>query len=187
MIKLSTLLEKKGDIYEYGCIYMTVKFSYLSQIHKLINPDDLYEEEGDRTYGFEDEPHITLLYGVNPDIDINDIKPLVSFIYIPKLKINNISCFDSNENYDVLKFDIEGGRCEKLNNRLQKLPHQQNEDKYHPHLTICYLKKGKADKYIKKFKDIEYIIIPNRYVFSLPNGIKKNIVTVQKTDHNKKK
>ena len=97
---------KKKDEYGYGCVMLYFKFPDLKEIQKTINKKDLYKKgEG---YGFEDEPHVTLLYGLHSE-EIADKKVLDSVRDIPygKLKLHNISMFD-NPDYDVLKFDVQG-------------------------------------------------------------------------------
>jgi len=69
--------EKKGDSYDYGCVMLYFGFSQINKIHDAINPDHLYTEDEDRTYGLEDEPHCTLLYGLHKEVTVDDIKDLV--------------------------------------------------------------------------------------------------------------
>lgn len=175
MIKLSDLiLEKKDGNYKYGCVYLNFKFPYVRQIHNFINPDDIYEEEDDNTYGYEDNPHITILYGIDEKVPVSQVRQLIKFIYFPVFEIHNVSYFE-NEKCDVLKFDVEGGKFDKIHNRLKQLPHKESEYEYHPHMTICYLKKGTADKYVKKFEGLRFKIQPTRYTYSKADGTKINI------------
>ena len=59
------LNEKAGDVYEYGCAMLYFDFPEINKVHDAIDPKELYEEEDDRSYGIENEPHTTLLYGLH--------------------------------------------------------------------------------------------------------------------------
>lgn len=165
---LKILLEKKGDTYDKGAVMLDVTVPIM-QIHKKIDKDDLYEEEEDRTYGLEDEPHITLLYDLE-DINSNKVIKIIKTFHFHPLILHNISIFD-NENYDVLKFDVKSPNnyLSKINKALQTLLNKNDFD-YHPHLTVGYFKKGTVNKYLKIFKDVEFEVIPKYVIHSKPNG-----------------
>jgi 2'-5' RNA ligase len=164
--------EKKGDSYSSGCAMLYFDFPQMSEIHGKISKDDLYEEEGDRTYGLENEPHVTLLFGIHSDdVEDKDIMETCCTIKYGSLTLHNISAF-KNEKYDVLKFDIKGDGLQECNKKLSVYPHSNSFPDYHPHCTIAYLKSGTADKYIKEMKDIEYKVDPKQVVYSKPSGEK---------------
>jgi 2'-5' RNA ligase len=135
-------------------------------------------EEEDGSYGLEDEPHATLLYGLHSDeIDDDDVLSASIKSGIPdELNLHNASCFN-NDKYDVLKFDVDDDHLHKINAELTKLPHTTDYPDYHPHSTIAYLKKGKGEKYTQKLKDALYTVNPSKIVYSKPNGdkIEKNL------------
>jgi hypothetical protein len=65
-IKLIDLLkEGSNQTYDYGCVMLYFDFPLMDKIHNVIDPKDIYYEEGDRSFGLEDEPHTTLLYGLH--------------------------------------------------------------------------------------------------------------------------
>ncbi len=172
MIKLMELLSKNHKN-EFGCIMLKVKFDLISQMHKFISKDDLYEADG---YGLETEPHITLIYGLTDDnIDIKKLINSLQYCVWSPVKINNVSCFENDE-FDVLKFEVENKTTfEKANKILNKLPCSPSEFDYHPHMTIAYLKPGKGNKYVEKFKEAEYTVLPMNYIFSKMDGTQKKI------------
>ena len=179
MIKLANLiLEKKGDSYDSGAVMLYITFPK-NAVHSKISNNDLYEEEGDRTYGIEDEPHITLLYGLNSEkIKDEDIKKCILNFTFPELLLHNISLF-KNEKYDVLKFDVKDKNkiLYKCNKALQKFPFTSDYPDYHPHCTIAYLKPGLGDKYVKMFKKLKFGVEPEFCVYSKPDGSKIKITT----------
>jgi hypothetical protein len=154
MIKLTNiLLEKQGDKYEYGCVMLKVS-KPPPFLYDYINPKDLYEEVGDRSYGIEDEPHITLLYGLHPKISKKEIESILDSFTFTTVKMMKPSLF-KNEKYDVVKCDIISGELHKINSELKKLPHTSNFPNYHPHITICYMKAGLGDGFIKNFSTMD--------------------------------
>lgn len=168
--------EKKNEVYEYGCAMLYFDLPELDIISSKINTDDLYTEEGNRGYGIEDEPHLTLLYGLHDTVEESEVFNIIVKYDISDLKLYNVSAF-KNEKFDVLKFDVgypvKGGSfLRKINKELSGLPHTTDYPDYHPHSTIAYLKRGMSDKYIKMFKDKEYIVNPKYIVYSKPDGTK---------------
>ena len=175
---LLTEAEKKDHKHEYGClmVYLNVNEESWKELQDMIDEDDLYTEEGDSSYGREVEPHVTILYGLHDDIEDEDIEEDIKEIKEPKIAFKSISSFD-NPKYDVLKFDVDSKDLTKLNKKFKEYPFTSNFPDYHPHATTCYLKPGKAEKYIKKLneflKDNELEINPSKIVYSKANGSKK--------------
>jgi 2'-5' RNA ligase len=165
--------EKKGDTYSYGCAMLYFDFPQMKEIHDQIEEGDLYTEEEDRTYGLEDEPHCTLLYGLHDDVTLDQIKEVVGKFKFDKLKLHNASLFENQ--YDVLKFDVQGDSLKECNEALTDLPHTNDFPDYHPHATIAYIKKGIGEKYTKKLKDKEYEVKPTYIVYSEADGTKTKI------------
>jgi 2'-5' RNA ligase len=175
MIKLLDLLiEKKGDSYEYGCVMLYFDFPLMNKIHDGIDSKDLYEEEDDRTYGLEDEPHVTLLFGLHNDVSLDDIKKILDKFTFSTCKIYNASLF-KNEKYDVLKFDIKGENLHACNKALKQYPYTNKFPDYHPHMTIGYLKPGMGEKYTNMLKEQEFELVPKYAVYSEPDGTKSKI------------
>jgi 2'-5' RNA ligase len=172
------VIEKSGDSYSYGCVMLYFNFPKMNDIHSKIDEKDLYEEENDRTYGLEDEPHITLLYGLEKEVTPNQVKEILENFTFGPCKLYNASLFENE--YDVLKFDVRyptkgGAFLHKCNTALRSLPYQNDYPDYHPHMTIGYLKKGMGKKYTKMLKDQEYDLTPTHAVFSQPSGNKVKI------------
>lgn len=172
------IMEKTGDTYDYGCVMLYFNFDQLEEIHAKIDQEDLYVEENDRTFGLEDEPHVTLLYGLHNDVTLDRIKNVIGNSTFDKLVLHNVSLFENE--YDVLKLDIRyptrgGAFLHKCNKDLAKLPHTNSYPDYHPHCTIAYLKKGMGAKYVEMFNELEYNIEPTHVVYSHADGEKTEI------------
>lgn len=124
--------------------------NFVKKIQKGIKEDELYTEEGNEDYGLEKQCHVTVAACLDNDIDVEKLKeqlPLSIDCY--GAFCTNISKFE-NEGFDVLKCSI---CCDILNlthNRIAKKFSLHTEFKeFNPHLTIAYLKKGMADKYLQ--------------------------------------
>lgn len=173
--------------YDYGCSMLFFSTKPFQKIYKNIDENDLYNEEN---LGIENEPHVTLLYGIHDGghethnrLSDSEIELLIQLSYpelddydnpLP-LKLQNISYFDK-EKYDVLKFDVSGDYIFDINKNLRDhFEYTTDFPKYHPHCTIAYLKKGKAKKYIKLFKKQEFEILPQKIVYSRPGKEKQTV------------
>jgi 2'-5' RNA ligase len=167
------LLEKEGDSYSYGCVMLYFKNPEMEKLQADIDTSDIYEEDEDKTYGLEDKPHVTLLYGLHSnDIEDSDVMNLVKSTKMENITLENISLF-KNDKYEVLKFDADASYLHKINKELcDNFPYSSDYPDYHPHSTIAYLKKGTGDKYVKKFEKIVATVTPDQIVYSKPNGDK---------------
>lgn len=174
------LFKKPKRVYEYGCVMIGLKLddNEWNNIQDMIDEEDLYlgdKESGtDGGFGRELDPHVTVLFGIHADVPDQDVEKYINECKKPELELQKISTFE-NELFDVLKFDVNSPDLHKLNELFKNLPHTTSYPNYHPHATICYLKKGMGDKYKKKMKDIDPIIItPNKILYSKPDGTKKS-------------
>jgi 2'-5' RNA ligase len=178
MIKLLDLLkENSTSTYDYGCVMLYFNFPQINKIHDAIDPKDIYSESEDKTFGLEDEPHTTLLYGLHEEVSLDDIKQVLNEFVYDKCIVHTPSLFE-NEKYDVLKFDVKGNNLHETNASLKQFPFTSNFPNYHPHLTIGYLKPGTGKRYVEmlnKAKANKYELIPQYAVYSQPDGIKNQI------------
>lgn len=171
------LFKKSKRKYDYGCVmvYLNLDGDKWTDIQKMIEDKDIYNGEGDTegTFGRELDPHITILFGIHADVPDEDVEKYIEKIKTPEIELNKISIFE-NELFDVLKFDVKSDDLHELNKDFKKLPHTSDYPNYHPHTTICYLKKGLGKEYMKKMKDVEPIQIDvDKIVYSKSDGSKK--------------
>jgi len=119
---------------------------------------ELFTQEGNKwKYGVEDEPHITLLWGIHT----KNVEKVTTALEGQKggvVKLGKIGMFE-NEEYDVLKVDIISYSLRRLNGELKaNLKHASTHSEYNPHITLAYLKCGNAEKYIKdkRFENLKF-------------------------------
>ena len=180
MIKMMSLLnEDKNHKYEYGCVMLYFTFPEMKYLHNMIDPKDIYTEEGDGSFGLEDEPHTTLLFGLHDTVSLDDVKEVLKKFTFGNLIAHQPSLFE-NKKFDVLKFDMKypnkgDNFLHRCNNVLKNYPFTSDFPDYHPHMTIGYIKSGKGNKYVRKIGQIEYTLTPQYAVFSQPDGTKTKI------------
>ena len=169
--------ERSGVAYDYGCAMLYFSFDELNEVQSLIDENDVYIDPEDDSFGLEDEPHTTLLFGLHEEVTKEQVESVLDKFTYSTCKVFNPSIF-KGEKYDVLKFDTSGDYLKETNDELKKFPHTSTHPKYHPHLTIGYITKGKGQHYVdllNKNKFNEYWIAPQYAVYSTPSGKKHKI------------
>jgi len=173
--ELRKINEASGNTYSYGCAMIYFNMPEMDDLHAKIEERDIYMEDGDNSYGLENEPHVTLLYGIHSDEVSDDevMKLLNSFkSTLNTIKLTKVSKFE-NSKFEVLKFDAEGDVLHEINSTLCKeLPFTTDYPDYHPHMTIAYLKPKMAQKYIDILEGMNFELEPVKFVYSKPDGTK---------------
>lgn len=154
--------------YEYGCVMAIINEDASKKIidigKKLIPDDILYFEEG-QDYGREDEPHVTIKFGLTDNYSKDTIGKLFSKIEPFKITLVSIDIF-SNQKFDVVKFNVESDVLKKLNSLLNKLPNEDEYPTYNPHLTLAYVNPGEGKRFKKQINPIQLSV--NRIKYSNP-------------------
>lgn len=119
------------------------------KLAEMVKDDDLHE------YGRETQPHVTVLYGITPNVSAktNTQQALAKCgLSEIKARIGECSKFTNEaENFEVLKFEIISEDLHRLNKHLcNSVDYTTDYPDYNPHMTIAYVKRGCADKYINK-------------------------------------
>lgn len=171
------LFKEKHD---YHCLLLPINDDYVKANIKLlqrkIKPEDIYNDDSNK-FGLELSPHVTILYGLKNEKDYSEL--VKYFKNKPEIKftIGEISLFENNESYDVLKFNIISSDLVKYNSYVK-----ENFDcditfpNYQPHLTIAYVKKGSGKKYLNLDSDlVDEVFRESDLQFSLADGKKLKI------------
>ncbi len=162
---------KESTSYDYGCVMVEVPVKNWNEITSTINKDDLYEVEGEN-YGISENPHLTLLYGLKPNITKEQIEEVLKRVIDGDkiiVEIENIDLFE-NENFDVVKFNIKKTeQLQRIFDALSELPNENTYPDYKPHMTIAYVKKGLGKKYTKTYS---HKVSSNDICYSMANGEK---------------
>jgi 2'-5' RNA ligase len=146
-------LESDAGMYKYSSTQCTLSSDDASSFLEYVSAIDenhLYHAaEGEDKYGREDEPHVTILYGIKGN-EAAPIELSTQGCGPIKVKLGAISAFvNDDKEYDVLKVDVESDDLRRLHALLRASTDNDYEwDNYHPHLTLAYLRKGLAAQYI---------------------------------------
>ncbi len=152
-------IENTDDLKEepvYGCVMMDAKIDNWEEYHLSgIDEKDLYEKPNDDSYGLEETPHVTIVYGIHEDeIDPQTIADVMEENMEPMtLAVTEIDVFEGEE-YDVVKYNLPLTEQLKTYRALfMKFPNTQTFDEYHPHMTIAYVLPGKGEKYKRSLRE----------------------------------
>jgi hypothetical protein len=171
--------DKKDRKYEYSSLMFNLP-EYLAD--NIISwgfdhiPDDfLFYDPKDMSFGREMHTHITLMYGLNT-AKVKYISKLFLKEKSFSCKLGEIDLFTKNERFDVLIINVNCDNLHKLNQKIcRELDVTITHPIYIPHVTICYLKKNKGNKYVgnKDFNNEKFEL--NELIFSSKNGTKTPI------------
>ena len=169
--------ENSASTYDFGCVMLYFDFPELAELQHQILVDDIYFESGDKTFGLEDEPHCTLLYGLHKTVSVEDVRRVIEGFTYSSCDVHTPSLFKS-EKYDVLKFEVDGENIYETNKALIEYPYTNSYSTYNPHLTVAYLQPGRGEKYVEMFnrkKKNKFWLHPQYVVYSTPNGDKHKL------------
>lgn len=156
-----------NESYSYSCVMATVDYDHiLTWSKKHISEKDLYYKENKS--GYETEPHITVLYGLHTT-NADEIKELLKDEGKFDIKFGKVSKF-KNDDYDVLKIEVESDKLRKLNDKLKTLKYTSTYNSYKPHCTLAYVKKDTCENLIGNKEFFNKKIEIKELVFSPSNG-----------------
>jgi len=150
MQSLSKFLFESEDIHDYYSVQLDFPgLTTYDKVIEIIDKSDLLPlpKEDSRPTGVEEEPHITVAYGFHDDFK-NEIEKLVEDYGPIEVRFGNMKMFADNPNHDCIVVEAKSKKLMQLRRALiREFPNTQTFDNYIPHLTLAYLKKGKADIY----------------------------------------
>lgn len=151
--------------------------SIIKDLQKKIPSRELYTEEDNEDYGLERQSHVTLVPCLDNDIDIDKLKSYLKPIDEYDIVLTDISKFECEE-FDVLKCAVKSKALKDTNKEIVDKFETHSEYKdYNPHMTIAYMKKGMADKYLKKILDKLILLKAKNFNFSYFDGNKDKNIT----------
>ncbi len=151
--------------------------SIIKDLQKKIPSRELYTEEDNKDYGLEKQSHVTLVPCLDNDIDIDKLKSYLKPINKYDIVLTDISKFEC-EKFDVLKCAVKSKALKDTNKEIVDKFETHSEYKdYNPHMTIAYMKKGMADKYLKKILDKLILLKAKNFNFSYFDGNKDKNIT----------
>ena len=146
---------------QYGCVLALLETSAIfNKIYSLIKKDDLAKD------GMEEEPHVTIFYGLHEEVTTDDVREALDGLSIGQIRLSGISIFE-NEDADVLKMDVvDSPGLVAMHDMIKgALPNSETYPDYEPHVTIAYLKSGMGKKYVTN-KSLNYPMSVKDIVYS---------------------
>lgn len=143
--------------------------------YKKVKDKDLYTPPEDYIHGREEEPHVTVLYGIHSQLP-TEVTKLISNGLSFDIKLKNVSIFTNNAMFDVVKVEAISPSLNYFNSLLRNnVGNTQYFNNYQPHVTVAYIKKGKCSDLCggADFKDVKWNV--NTVIFSSKNGEKTPI------------
>lgn len=166
--------EVKKTSYKYCCLMLQYKVTktWWDSLQDLIDEKDIVRVDG--AYGREKwrDAHVTIMYGLHADADIEDIKECVLDIPVRDIRIEKVSIFEGST-YDVVKLDVDYEFLKKMNRSLRILPNTKTFNTYKPHMTLAYVKKGKGKLYAQTLSTkLKKTLKPNNFKYTNKKGEK---------------
>lgn len=139
-------------VYSYSCAMFNLSDDIAEKIleweRENIPESSLYIDVDAGIDGYESVPHVTIKYGIHT-IDNTEIEKLVKDYGPVTLQLNEVSKFDTNPDFDVIKIAIKSHQLNKLNKIISENTECTDDfDEYIPHATLAYVKKGSCDHLI---------------------------------------
>lgn len=169
----SMLLERDDVKRSKGCVMAELKIGGgdWKEIQSHIEDDEIYNK--DDKFGREDAPHVTVLYGILPDVSDEDVEAVIDTFESFEVELNEVGMFENDGEFDVVKFNVSNKTLTKYNKLLKELPYENDYPTYEAHATIAYVDKGKGKDIIERFKDVK------------PMSFKVNTIKYSKADKSK--
>lgn len=148
---------RKQETYDYSCVLFDIPKDIAKKAQEIcienIMDEVLYEIDeshgDDIKYGRETDSHVTIKWGLHTD-DPEEVRELLENFPAFEIKLGKISLFeskDTKEEYEVLKIEVIGSDLRRLNKKISETFKVTDTHKeYKPHMTLCYIKKGKCPK-----------------------------------------
>lgn len=142
-------------------------------ICSIIQQEDVLQQEN---RGIEHNPHVTVLYGFYSFVTPKEVMEVLMQCNAPTIRLGHVGIFEDHPEFDVVMITVESQGLAKLNLELTKLPNEETFPTYHPHVTIAYVKKGTAKKYLGTVVGLpEDEILLTHAEYSMPSGEKIQI------------
>ena len=149
--------------------YLMVKFAtptFISNLQSIITPDELYYDGGLHN-GLEDESHVTLAHKLNRNTSLGLLQSYLMPLSAYTATLTSVIMFDNAADYDVLVAEVESEQFMTTNNLIMQNVDNGQNFSYIPHMTIAYLKKGCAQKYLSTQPTAPIEMSPQTFFYSI--------------------
>ncbi|MGV0949243.1 MAG: 2'-5' RNA ligase family protein [Azonexus sp.] len=146
---VDSLLEDSGP-HSKSCVMVNLPEEMANQVMawgKLqVKDEDIFVDKKGGM-GREDEPHVTVLYGLLDEKPTDTVLQVFEHTAPFEIKLGPCSLFKNDDNYDVLKMEVLSPFLHALNRNICSVAAYENDyPDYRPHVTIAYVKPGTCDR-----------------------------------------
>lgn len=132
---------------QYSSTQIDLPASLSKKVRELADtiPDEALAEKGR-----EDKPHTTLTFGLDPDVNVADVRAVLEREPPITVELGSTSVFPASEsgNGDVVKIDVDSPDLHRLNAKIREaLPTTTTHPDYVPHSTVAYVQKGLGEQF----------------------------------------
>jgi hypothetical protein len=141
---LEMIRGKEPKQYKYGCVYLPLPEEIAAKFREM--GESIPVEHLD-VGGVDDEPHITLLYGIH-GCDSATVVDAVRRMDSMFVSFGMQTYFPAGSDGCPVKIDVESPALHAANRKLKwAVPYVEKFPEYHPHATIAYVRPEFADQY----------------------------------------
>ncbi len=141
-------MTRTRQAYSYSCVMAVLPEPLAARLRgfsALIPDVDVYDDESGEK-GREDDPHITLKYGLHTE-DPDEVWNLFRGMEPAEVTLGDISAFVQPD-YIVLKVEVESPDLHRFNRMVSKnLECTDTFRDYRPHATLAYMRHNSMDPY----------------------------------------
>lgn len=171
--------EKRNKKYDYSTLLVQLPDEIIDNVicwgYDNVPNENIFFNPNDLGFGRENDPHITLMYNIHTE-NLKEVSDLFIGENEFECKLGKIDLFTKNDNFEVLIVNVESDELHELNLKTKRnLEATENFPVFIPHITICYMKKGKGKEYVGNNEFAREKFTIDRILFSSKNGDKKSI------------
>lgn len=136
-----------GEGYDLSCLMAMIPEETAAKlhgwVHQHLGPVDVYVD--DDVKGYEDESHVTVKYGFIDPVPTQELLKVIASTNPFEITLLPARLFEK-EKYDVLVLGVSSPELMQFNRLASEAaPVYDTYPTYTPHLTLAYVKKGRAD------------------------------------------
>lgn len=153
----------RNKVYDFSSVQINLPKALADNItewgKEKISDDHLFNDPENLFFGREDDPHVTILYGIHSNKP-QEAFDLLNYEKEIQVKLGEIYIFKESYWFDVVTIAVISPDLERLNAKFRSsLRYSNRHKKYIPHITIAYVTKKMADEIdeCEMFKNQEFL------------------------------
>jgi len=157
----------------FGCLMVRLPVADSVEIQKWVDeniPSDVIITP-------ERELHVTLLYGIKPEVPLSEVQAFVEKQPYVVFRTTSIGLF-KQDNQDVVKITVDSAQLAEINRSLKEYLGEANVEPskydYNPHITLAYVLPGSCDHLDGNGRFDGYVYLIKEATYSEPGSKEKH-------------